>query len=203
MGLRVRRRSALGAVAAVSILTATFFALSSGFASAATCDVSRFVTNGKLDVTSYLQCTSPSASPNPVAPGGTVHFTGGGFASSSTVTIELHSTPVVLGTTTTDDDGDFSYDSVIPTDTPTGSHELLAMGVDQNGNQLTDELAITVTTSGTAASGTLPLTGTNSVQYLGLGLALVALGSAAVWGSRRSRSAVAPASSSTTTSSES
>jgi LPXTG-motif cell wall-anchored protein len=180
MPFRDHRRWAVGAIAAVSILAATFVALSTGFASAATCDASRYINGGKLDVTSYLQCEQPTASPNSTPPGGTVHFSGGGFASNSQVTIELHSTPVVLGTTTTDDVGGFTYDAVIPSNMPPGVHELMAIGVDPNGNPLTDEMEITV-----ASNSTLPVTGTDSVEYVGLALALVALGSAAVWGSRR------------------
>jgi hypothetical protein len=185
MRARLDKRWIVGTASAVLILTATLFALSSANAGAATCDINRFISNGKIDTTSYLQCFLPSVSPSTVGPGGTVHFAGGGFASNSTVTIELHSTPVVLGTTTADAVGNFSIDVAIPADTSLGAHELWAVGVDPAGNPLTDVLAITV---GTPTDGTLPVTGINVGQYVGLGLALVALGGAAVWGARRERS---------------
>ena len=189
MRARLGKRWVIGTASALLILTATLFALSSANASAASCDISRFIdSNGKIDTASYLQCQLPAVSPNTVGPGGQVQFTAGGFASDSSITIELHSTPVQLATTTADSVGNFSVTVVIPADTAPGAHELWAVGVDPAGNPLVDVLPITVAGDSTNSSGTLPVTGLNVGQYIGLGLALIAIGGAAVWGSRRERS---------------
>lgn len=187
MRARLDKRWIVGTASAILILTATLFALSGANAGAASCDISRFIgPNGQIDTTGYLQCQLPAVTPNAVGPGGTVHFTGGGFASDSSVTIELHSTPVTIGTTTADSVGNFAVDVTIPSNTEPGAHELWAVGVDPAGNPLTDVLAITVVAQ-TSPTDTLPVTGFGLGKYLGLGLALVALGGAAVWGSRRER----------------
>ncbi|HVM63620.1 MAG TPA: hypothetical protein VMU14_02080 [Acidimicrobiales bacterium] len=153
---------------------------------AATCDISNFKNpDGSLDTTGYLQCFSPSVTPTTVAPGGTVEFKGGGFKPGSSVQIELvcgTANPVVVGTVTTNGEGNYDATVTIPTDTPPGSCQLEAVGVDSNGDPLTVVEAIVVTSTST---GTLPVTGSNTGEYLGLAIALIAIGSAAVWGSRR------------------
>lgn len=190
---RLDRRWIVGTAATMLVVTAAFFGLSLANASAASCDINRYISGGTVDVASYLQCESPSGAPNSVVPGGTVHFQGGGFASDSTVTIELHSISVVLTTTTANHVGNFSVDVVIPADATLGAHELVATGVDSAGNPMSNVLAITVVspTAGTGStSGTLPVTGTNVGPYVGLGLALILVGGAAVWGARRESSTV-------------
>jgi hypothetical protein len=191
MRARLDKRWIIGAASAVVIMMATLLAVTSANAGAASCDASRFIgPDGKFDTASYLQCQVPSVSPNEVGPGGTIQFTGGGFASGSPITIELHSTPVTLATTTADDVGNFSVAVSIPSDTEPGSHELWAVGVDPDGNALTVVLPITVVAATSANSGTLPVTGLDVGRYAGIGLALIALGGAAVWGARRERSSV-------------
>jgi hypothetical protein len=153
---------------------------------AATCDISNFKNpDGSIDTTGYLQCFSPSVTPTTVAPGGTVEFKGGGFKPGSSVQIELvcgSQNPVVVGTVTASSNGNFDANVTIPSDTPPGSCQLQAVGVDGNGDPLTVVLSIVVTST---SGGTLPVTGSNTGEYLGLAIALIALGSAAVWGSRR------------------
>jgi hypothetical protein len=86
----------------------------------------------------------------PVA-GGAITVSGGGFAASTPLTIELHSTPVVLATTTSDVFGNYSATVVIPPDTTPGAHELVVSGLDPNGQPRSVSVAITV-----AAAGTTP-----------------------------------------------
>ncbi|WP_067200623.1 esterase-like activity of phytase family protein [Microbacterium sp. XT11] len=80
-----------------------------------------------------------------VAAGGAVEVTGTGFPASSTVRIELHSDPVVLGTAATDADGALRFSATIPAETAPGAHEIVAVSGD-----VTARSALTVTA---AASG--------------------------------------------------
>ncbi|MCY1145683.1 fibronectin type III domain-containing protein [Actinoplanes sp. Pm04-4] len=75
----------------------------------------------------------------PVAPGstttgGTITITGNGFEPNSTVVLSLFSNPVDLGTTVADGTGAISVTVTLPSGTPTGSHTLLATGLDENGD---------------------------------------------------------------------
>jgi hypothetical protein len=188
MRARLDKRWIVGMASALLMLTASLFVLSSANAGAATCDISRYIgPDGKLDTASYLQCQLPAVSPNTVAPGGVVHMTAGGFAADCSVTITLQPTGTELTTTPADGFGNISVDVTIPPNTPVGAYELWATCTDPAGNPLTDVLSITVTQTPTTTSGTLPVTGVNVGQLVGLGLALVALGGAAVWGARRER----------------
>ncbi|HEY2557339.1 MAG TPA: hypothetical protein VGI08_09535 [Diaminobutyricibacter sp.] len=55
------------------------------------------------------------------------HFTitGHGLPSGLSISIELHSTPVVLGATTVATDGSFTLDASVPRDTVPGGHEVI------------------------------------------------------------------------------
>lgn len=189
MGSKGRTLWRLATVLAVLITAfGTFLVAAVPASAAATCDISRFKNpDGSLDSTGYLQCFSPSVSPTTVPPGGSVTFKGGGFKGDSKVQIQLvcgSANPVVVGTTTANSEGNVTVTVVIPANTPPGSCQIEAVGVDPNGNPLTVVLGITVTST---TSGTLPRTGSNTGEYLGLAIALIALGSAAVWGARRER----------------
>jgi hypothetical protein len=161
---------------------------------AATCDPTTFKNaDGSFDTVGYLQCAAPAVSSDVVAPGGTVIFTGGGFAPNSTVTVTLHSDPIVLGTTTANAQGNFTFEAVIPDGLDPGEHRLEASGVDPAGNPLVVVQTINVVSpevlgaTQTETSGALPYTGSDVVRYAGLGLGLIVIGGAAVWGTRRSR----------------
>jgi hypothetical protein len=99
-------------------------------------------------------CTTPVTptvdTTSPVA-GGAITVSGGGFAAATPLTIELHSTPVVLGTTTSDASGNYAATVVIPADTPAGAHELVVSGLDPDGQPRSVSVAITVL----AATGTV------------------------------------------------
>ncbi|HSM44208.1 MAG TPA: putative Ig domain-containing protein, partial [Acidimicrobiia bacterium] len=68
-----------------------------------------------------------------VAVGDSVIFQGGGFAPDSEIIIELLSDPILLGTTTSDVDGRFSRQVIIPLVEP-GEHLLVATGLAPAGN---------------------------------------------------------------------
>jgi hypothetical protein len=191
---RIRSTSAVFvAVLAVAGLALTLLWPSAAGA-AATCDPTSFRNpDGSFDTAGYLQCAAPSVSADTVPPGGTVVFKGGGFAPNSTVTVTLHSDPIVLGTTTANDQGNFTFEAVIPDGLDPGEHRLEASGVDPAGNPLVVVQTITVVPAealaaeATQSSGTLPYTGSDVLRYAGLGLGLVVVGGAAVWGTRRTR----------------
>jgi len=177
-----------GLTAVAVVLCSLGFAMSGTAGAAAKCPINDFKNpDGSIDVTGYLQCQAPGVNPNPVAPGGQVTVSAGGFKAGSDVTLTLvcpGRDPVVIGTTKADDRGLVNVDVSIPNDTPNGDCTIEVSGVDANGDPLTISLPLTVSST---ATGTLPRTGSDVGQYVGLGLALVALGGAAVYGARRDR----------------
>jgi len=181
----------VGSLVAVAFLAFSFLLFSGSAASAAAkCSIgSAKNADGTADLTGYLQCQFPAVAPNPAAPGSDVTIKAGGFKPASTVTISLEcpgSSAIVLGTTVADDAGNVLTTNTIPADAPTGACSVTLTGVDPNDEPLTVVLAVTVSASATVSD--LPVTGSDVGQYLGLGVALIALGGAAVWGTRRERS---------------
>jgi hypothetical protein len=87
-----------------------------------------------------------------VAAGGVTTIAGGGFQSSlSGGTIYIGSMPERLGTFTTDANGSFTANVLIPADLPAGTHELYAIGTDPSGNL--KALAAPITVTGSASTG--------------------------------------------------
>lgn len=76
------------------------------------------------------------------APGESIEISGTGFTPGETVRLELHSTPVVLGTVVADSDGNFRVKVKIPASTPSGAHTIYAIG-QTSGKTVT--AAVTVT----------------------------------------------------------
>ena len=190
MGTQIRQHPSrrVAGVVAAGLLMCTFMFLFSGSASAATkCAVGKAKNpDGSLDLTGYLECQFPAVNPNPVAPGGQVTINGGGFDPGSTVTITLECPgvdPVVLDTVAADGSGNIKVPETIPSNTPLGDCKVVLTGVDPKGAPLTVVLSVTIANT----TGSLPRTGSDIGQYVGLGVALIALGGAAVWGSRRDR----------------
>ena len=96
----------------------------------------------------------PTPSVDTVTPvaGGPVTVSGGGFMPSTELTVELHSTPVVLGTTTTDVYGNYSASVVIPADTAPGVHQLVVSGLGPDGQPRSVSTDITVLAPDTVVS---------------------------------------------------
>ncbi|PZQ87648.1 MAG: hypothetical protein DI534_14345 [Leifsonia xyli] len=97
--------------------------------------------------------------------GGRITVTGTAFEPGTAITVELHSDPVVLGTTTVGAGGAFSLAATIPAGTPAGQHSLVVLA---GGTQLAT-LAVTIraavdggggTGTGPAGPGTRPLAST-------------------------------------------
>jgi hypothetical protein len=91
-----------------------------------------------------IDTTTPTA-------GGTLAVSGGGFASHTPLTIELHSTPVVLGDAMSDDGGSYSTTVVIPAGTVAGAHEIVVTGLGPSGEVRTSSVTITVTATETVS----------------------------------------------------
>ena len=190
------KRGLMTGLATMALALGAVFVAAPVAGAAPDCSISRYQNpDGSVDTTGYLQCTSPSVSAQTVAPGGTITFRGGGFASNSTITITLSPSSQVLGTATTDANGGFAVEVTIPSNTAEGTHTLEASGVDPDGNPLVVSQTITVSSGESAEvlgtsvtpTGALPFTGSDVGRTFGIGLAAVVVGGAAVWGARRSR----------------
>lgn len=81
-----------------------------------------------------------------VAAGGQLTLSGTGFTSDAELTIELRSTPVEIGTVTTDADGSFTVTVTVPADTPAGLHTLAVVLPD--GTEVTQALTVTAAAGG-------------------------------------------------------
>lgn len=66
-----------------------------------------------------------------------VEVSGDGLKPFSEVRIELHSTPVLLGTATTDANGSFRTTVRMPSQVPAGSHEIVALGIAPDDRSVT------------------------------------------------------------------
>lgn len=133
-----------------------------------------------------------------VAAGGTVTISGAGFVASADLRIELRSTPVLLGTATTDATGAFRTTVTVPADTAPGAHSLVM--IDPDGAETAVALTVTAAAgggqpggtpggggatapgTGTSKNGSLATTGADSAPFilaavllLGTGLGLVVL----------------------------
>lgn len=62
-----------------------------------------------------------------LVPGGDIVVSGAGLAAGVDVSVELHSTPVLLGTAQSVADGTWSLAATIPTATPLGRHDIVAI----------------------------------------------------------------------------
>ncbi|MEX2625602.1 MAG: fibronectin type III domain-containing protein, partial [Ilumatobacteraceae bacterium] len=98
-----------------------------------------------LDLELKLQTGRPAG-------GARVDVNGEGLKPNSTVRIEMHSDPVLLGTTTTDDEGSFTTSVYLPSTVAPGSHDVIAIGEAPDGSPVTASEPVYVDWSGTSAS---------------------------------------------------
>ena len=85
-----------------------------------------------------------------VRPGESVTLSGSSLPAGASVQAELHSTPVVLGTTTVAADGTFLIRATIPLDTEPGNHHYIVTVTPTNAPASTVGQAVTVVTPGSA-----------------------------------------------------
>jgi LPXTG-motif cell wall-anchored protein len=131
--------------------------------------------------------------PSCSAVGGTITVEGSGFPDSATVTIQVNG--ATLGTTTSNDEGDFLTSALaLPAGLTSGTYTLHAVS---GSTDLTSVLNIAVGPCAVAAANvtnstaaTLPVTGTNSGDWVKAGLSLLAIGGLLVLATRRRRSLV-------------
>jgi Tol biopolymer transport system component len=126
-----------------------------------TCEVTQVEAIGTPDPAVNLDDAS-------VRPGDAVVVSVTGFADGTTVDIELHSTPVLLGTLTVAD-GAARGTFTIPRSTPVGSHRIVASGTGEDGEAVTASAALTVERQ-------LPRTGAPVRALLQWALLLVGVG---------------------------
>jgi hypothetical protein len=93
-------------------------------------------------------CTTTGPSPNvstttPTA-GGTITVSGDGFAPGATLTVELHSDPVLLATVVADGNGAYSAVVTIPADTAPGPHQIVVSGTGADGQPRVSVVSIDV-----------------------------------------------------------
>ncbi|WP_193509378.1 Ig domain-containing protein [Cryobacterium sp. BB736] len=120
--------------------------------------------------------------------GGEFVVSGGGLIPGSTVAIELHSTPVLLGTVTADASGTFSLRvPALPAGIAFGAHRIVATATSPGGVVRVAELAVTVPRPVTAVQPTaLPATGADSAGPLAAATLLLVTGGVMMMHRRRS-----------------
>ncbi|MER7274684.1 hypothetical protein ABT369_09525 [Dactylosporangium sp. NPDC000244] len=125
-------------------------------------------------------------------PGQTITITGSGYKPNTTITVAIYSTPVTVGTVTTDGTGAFSATVTVPAGLAPGSHTLVAAGLAPDNTVRYLTAAVTVVPTA-VATGPLPVTGAavTGLAQLGsiaviIGVLLTALGHR--WTPRRYRS---------------
>ena len=80
-----------------------------------------------------------SISSTTVHAGATTHIVASGYKPGTQLKIQIHSTPIDLETITVPDSGTVSVDVAIPTNLPSGSHDLVFNGVDSSTAVATSE----------------------------------------------------------------
>lgn len=126
-----------------------------------------------------------------VTPGDPLTVSGSGWLPASEVTLTFLSSPVVLGTATTDANGAFTTQVTIPADASPGRHTIRATGLGPAGQPRTVDVAITV--AGAAdrdgvvviPDRGLPRTGSGALASLVAAGGLLVVGTLAVVTARR------------------
>jgi len=124
----------------------------------------------------------PAGQTGSVRPGATLELSGSGYLPGSTVTVLVYSAPQVLAEAVADAHGAFTVTAGLPEDLATGSHTLVASGVDDAGELRYLTLPITVARDDAAV---LASTGADIALPLGAGVGALVLGSALLAVSRR------------------
>lgn len=164
-------------------------------------------TPGSGSTTTTSGSVSLQASPGTVNPGDTVTLTGSNLPANGTFTVEFASTPVTLGTVTSNAQGAFLTMVTIPSDAAVGTHHISVLTA--NGTALAT-VAITVVAPGTATTATtaatqvlgttttstpLAFTGLDARTLMVIGFGFVIVGLVTLADSRRGRPAGAKSSS--------
>ncbi|MEO7349288.1 MAG: FGLLP motif-containing membrane protein [Terrimesophilobacter sp.] len=112
-----------------------------------------------------FSCDSDSAEP-----GQRVTLTGSDLPPGSTVTAELHSTPIPLGTAVVKDDGTWVLNTVIPVTVEPGQHHYVVTVTPSGGTAQTAELPVTVVATTTLETLSQPTTAKPPTENGGSGI---------------------------------
>jgi len=115
-----------------------------------------------------------------VESGSTITVAGTGYQPGTGITVWLYSTPRRLGTSTTDDRGQFSAELTIPTGIDIGSHTLSIDGTTARGTSTT-RIGININ----RPVSDVPVTGSAPSNTVSFAVILVALGILALLRARR------------------
>ncbi|WP_194290410.1 fibronectin type III domain-containing protein [Modestobacter roseus] len=140
-----------------------------------------------------LTLTTDKGQISSTTPGAKLTVIGTGFLPFSTATIVIYSEPQVLGTVTTDADGNFSREVEVPATLAAGQHSLVASGTAPDGTERFMRMDVTVAAATgavpAAAEGGLAYTGASVLVPAGVGLAALIGGTVLLLVSRRRRTA--------------
>jgi hypothetical protein len=127
---------------------------------------------------------SDSLGVNPtLARGATIALTMTYLVPDATYSLTLHSTPISLGTVTTDEDGSATYRLKLPADLEAGNHTVVV--TDADGNPILSYPFTIAATTTTTIITTLGKTGTDVANLLAAAALLVMVGLGLVTGFRR------------------
>jgi hypothetical protein len=116
-------------------------------------------------------------SPSTVQVGGSFDITGENFVPNESVTAELHSAPVSLGTATAKSDGTVALTATVPAGTALGQHQVQLVGT--AGDSASAVLTVIAASASPASHNQLAATGTNSNLTIE-GLLMLVIGLATV-----------------------
>lgn len=88
-----------------------------------------------------------------LAPGSDFVVSGDGYAPDSDIDLYVCSTPVLIGNAIADADGRFEGGSTVPTDLEAGVHQIVAYGLDPDGNPLAKDISFEVPATDTGTTG--------------------------------------------------
>ena len=135
-----------------------------------------------------LTLTTDKGTITKATPGQKITIVGTGFLPYSTATVIIYSDPIVLGTVTTDANGNFSREVEVPATLAAGQHHLVASGVAPDGTErfLRMDVTVAAASATTGAQGEeLAWTGFEATPWVLGGVGAVLLGAVTLLVARR------------------
>jgi hypothetical protein len=135
--------------------------------------------NSAPAATTTVPALSPNVSVNgtanaPVTAGDKLKIQGSGYKPGSTVTVELHSDPIKLGSVVVDSTGSFTFEAEVPVGF-VGQHQIVVLGTAINGDPTSVSSPVNVAPAA-AVVDQLALTGQRSITQVGLSFLAIAVG---------------------------